>query len=72
MKRALSGRDEEEGDIMTEISDASTLSYSTRIKGFVICFILGVSLSILGTFLLFLPIALIMLALFHTIGIIVA
>ena len=30
-----------------QISDATTLSWSTRIKGFIICFVIGVSFSVL-------------------------
>ncbi|KAH9500641.1 Vesicle transport protein SFT2B [Bulinus truncatus] len=56
LKKALSLHDSEEDQgIVTQISDASTLSWSTRIKGFLICFILGCGLSILGSCLFFLP-----------------
>ena len=30
-----------------QFSDATTLSWSTRIKGFIVCFVLGVCLSVL-------------------------
>ncbi|XP_059166364.1 vesicle transport protein SFT2B-like isoform X2 [Physella acuta] len=53
LKKALSGDDEEDKGIVTQISDASTLSWSTRIKGFIICFALGATLSILGSCLFF-------------------
>ena len=36
--------------ISSQISDATTLSWSTRIKGFIICFIIGVSFSFLVSF----------------------
>lgn len=50
LKKALSGNDgDEEQGIMSQVVDASTLSWSTRIKGFVICFILGFVFSILGS-----------------------
>ncbi|CAG5121885.1 unnamed protein product [Candidula unifasciata] len=69
LKKALSGDDEEEDrGIVTQISDASTLSWSTRIKGFAICFILGVVLSILGSCLLFLPNGLVIFGVLYTFG----
>ncbi|KAL4232494.1 Vesicle transport protein SFT2B [Mactra antiquata] len=69
LKKALSGDDDEEQGIVTQISDASTLSWGTRIRGFIICFILGVSLSILGSCLLWLPKnGLILFAVFYTLG----
>ena len=40
---------EEDRGFVAEAFDNSTLSYSTRIKGFVACFVLGVFISILGT-----------------------
>ncbi|XP_046325611.1 vesicle transport protein SFT2B-like [Haliotis rufescens] len=69
LKKALSGDDEdEEKGIVTQISDASTLSWSTRIKGFIVCFVLGVALSMLGSCLLFARNGLIMFAVLYTIG----
>ena len=40
---------EEDRGFVAEALDASTLSYSTRIKGFAACFVLGVSISILAS-----------------------
>jgi len=70
LKRALSGDDEdEEQGIVTQISDASTLSWSTRIKGFVICFVLGAAFSVLGSSLLFIPRkGLVLFAVLYTLG----
>ncbi|XP_045196056.1 vesicle transport protein SFT2B-like [Mercenaria mercenaria] len=69
LKKTLKGEDDEEQGIVAQISDASTLSWETRIKGFAICFILGVSLSVLGSCLLWLPNnGLILFACFYTIG----
>lgn len=69
LRRVLGGQDEdEESGIMTQISDSSTLSWSTRLKGFIICFVVGVLCSLLGTFLLFLTHGLKLFALFYTIG----
>lgn len=48
--------------------DSSTLSWSTRIQGFVICFVLGFVFSIIGSILLALPKGLMLFALFYTLG----
>jgi len=40
---------EEDRGFVAEALDASTLSYSTRIKGFAACFVLGVAISILAS-----------------------
>lgn len=69
LKRALSGNEEEEDkSIVTQISDASTLSWSTRIKLFAVCFLLGVTLSILGSCLLFLHNGLVIFGVLYTLG----
>lgn len=69
LRRVLSGQDDDEEEgIMTQISDASTMSWSTRIKGFIICFIIGITCSLLGTFFLFLPNGLTIFAVFYTLG----
>ncbi|KAH3736707.1 vesicle transport protein SFT2B-like [Dreissena polymorpha] len=69
LKKTLSGDDDEEKGIVSSISDASTLSWSTRIKGFAICFILGISFSILGSCLLWLASnGLTLFAIFYTLG----
>lgn len=65
----LSGReDNEELGLTAQVLDASTLSYSTRVKWFVICFAAGILCSILGTALLFLPNGLKLFAVFYTLG----
>lgn len=69
LKKALSGDDDEEQGIVTQFSDATTLSWSTRIKGFIVCFVLGVGLSILGSCLLWVPRkGLILFAVLYTVG----
>lgn len=69
LKRALSGDEEDEDrGIITQINDASTLSWSTRIKLFALCFILGASLSILGSCLIFLKNGLVIFAILYTLG----
>ncbi|XP_068183005.1 vesicle transport protein SFT2A [Antennarius striatus] len=71
LRRVLSGQEEnEERGLTAQILDATSLSYSTRVKWFVICFAAGILFSILGTALLFLTggkgIALF--AVFYTLG----
>ena len=57
LKKALRGTDDasaandEERGIIAEALDASSLSWSTRIKGFIACFVLGLILSVLSTIL---------------------
>ena len=57
LKKALRGTDDasaandEERGIIAEALDASSLSWSTRIKGFIACFALGLILSVLSTIL---------------------
>jgi len=67
LKRALGGQEDEE-NIMTDISDVTTLSWSTRLKGFAICFTIGVIMSILATLFLWLPNGLKLFAVFYTFG----
>ncbi|KAF7990653.1 hypothetical protein HCN44_000458 [Aphidius gifuensis] len=56
LRKALSGNDQcdEESGFMNQIMDESTLSWSTRIKSFAFCFVIGVLLSLLGAFEFFL------------------
>uniref|UniRef100_A0A3P9C2H3 Vesicle transport protein n=1 Tax=Maylandia zebra TaxID=106582 RepID=A0A3P9C2H3_9CICH len=54
LKKVLSGQDDGNAD-GSGILEASTLSWGTRVKGFLICFVLGVVCSILGTCLLWVP-----------------
>ncbi|EDX11261.1 vesicle transport protein SFT2A [Drosophila simulans] len=71
LRRVLSGDEptpEEESSIITQINDMSTLSWSTRIKGFIICFALGILLSILGSVALFLHRGIVVFAVFYTLG----
>ncbi|XP_054885581.1 vesicle transport protein SFT2A [Poeciliopsis prolifica] len=70
LRRVLSGReDNEELGLTAQVLDASSLSFSTRVKWFVICFAGGILCSILGSALLFLPGAGVKLfAVFYTLG----
>ncbi|XP_066478426.1 vesicle transport protein SFT2B [Tiliqua scincoides] len=69
LRRVLSGQDAEDPGPLAEVIDASTLSWSTRLKGFVACFALGVLCSILGSCLLWVPRkGVILFAVFYTLG----
>ncbi|XP_020285141.1 vesicle transport protein SFT2A isoform X1 [Pseudomyrmex gracilis] len=70
LRRALNGNErcDEESGIITQVMDQSTLSWSTRIKGFAICFIVGILCSFLGSFALFLQKGLAVFAVFYTLG----
>ncbi|XP_060522373.1 vesicle transport protein SFT2B [Cylas formicarius] len=73
LKKVLSGDDtpDEESGIMSQLNDASTLSWSTRVKGFIACFIIGVLLTLLGSFALFFN-GMGIFAVFYTLGNIVS
>lgn len=69
LRRVLSGQeDNEELGLTAQVLDASTLSYSTRVKWFAICFGVGILCSILGSALLFVPGGLKLFAVFYTLG----
>lgn len=53
LRRALSGEEEEDDSGLTRVMDNSTLSWGTRIKGFVACFVLGLVMSVIGSICLF-------------------
>jgi hypothetical protein len=57
LRRALSGAEDQDSQAeqggITEMLDASSLSWSTRVKGFAICFIVGFLFSLLGSFFFF-------------------
>lgn len=58
LRRALSGQESQESQAeqggITEIIDSTSLSWSTRVKGFAICFVVGFAFSIFGSLLFFL------------------
>lgn len=69
LRRHLSGEREDERGIVDELWESSSFSWSTRIKGFIGCFILGIILSIMGTCFLWLPgVGLSLFAVFYTFG----
>lgn len=69
LKQVLSGEDgKQEQGISSQIVDSSTLSWSTRIRGFIICFVLGFVFSLLGSFFLFLKNGMVLFGVFYTLG----
>nr|XP_001500245.1 vesicle transport protein SFT2A [Equus caballus] len=68
LRRVLSGQDDEEQGLTSQVLDASTLSFNTRLKWFAICFVSGVFFSLLGTGLLWLPGGIKLFAVFYTLG----
>ncbi|XP_058886174.1 vesicle transport protein SFT2B-like isoform X1 [Acipenser ruthenus] len=55
--------------ILEAVSDATSLGWSTRVKGFIACFAIGVLCSILGVCLLWVPRnGLVLFAVFYTLG----
>ncbi|XP_051283104.1 vesicle transport protein SFT2B isoform X2 [Dicentrarchus labrax] len=75
LKKVLSGQDDgnpgnsDGPGILERANQASTLAWGTRMKGFLICFILGCVCSILGTCLLWIPVAgLVVFAVLYTVG----
>nr|XP_056708925.1 vesicle transport protein SFT2A [Euleptes europaea] len=55
LRRVLSGQDDEEQGLTAQVLDSSSLSFSTRVKWFAICFVGGILCSILGTVMLWVP-----------------
>ncbi len=53
---------------VAEALDASTLSWGTRIKGFIACFVLGVFISILSSVMFALTYNLVTFAILYTLG----
>ncbi|XP_058145726.1 vesicle transport protein SFT2A isoform X2 [Dasypus novemcinctus] len=68
LRRVLSGQDDEERGLTAQVLDASSLSFNTRVKWFVICFVCGILCSLLGTGLLWLPQGMKLFAVFYTLG----
>uniref|UniRef100_A0A8C0PTG1 Vesicle transport protein n=1 Tax=Canis lupus familiaris TaxID=9615 RepID=A0A8C0PTG1_CANLF len=69
LKKVLSGQDTEDRGGLAEVVEASSLSWSTRIKGFIACFAAGIVCSLLGTLLLWVPRkGLYLFAVFYTFG----
>ncbi|XP_048191782.1 vesicle transport protein SFT2A-like [Perognathus longimembris pacificus] len=67
LRQVLSGQDNKEQGLTSQVLDATSLSFSTRLKCFAICFVAGIFFSILGTGLLWLP-NIKLFAVFYTLG----
>uniref|UniRef100_Q6DDA0 MGC89970 protein n=1 Tax=Xenopus tropicalis TaxID=8364 RepID=Q6DDA0_XENTR len=50
LRRVLSGHEDEEQGLTTQVLDSSSLSFGTRVKWFAICFVCGIACSILHLF----------------------
>ncbi|NXJ95744.1 SFT2B protein, partial [Corythaixoides concolor] len=69
LKRVLSGHDAEEPSPLSEVFEATSLSWGTRVKGFIACFAIGCLCSLLGSCLLWVPKkGLMLFAVFYTLG----
>uniref|UniRef100_UPI00398E60E9 vesicle transport protein SFT2A n=1 Tax=Pristiophorus japonicus TaxID=55135 RepID=UPI00398E60E9 len=68
LRRVLSGQEDEEQGLTTQILDSTSLSFGTRVKWFAICFAVGICFSILGSLLLWLPNGIELFAVFYTLG----
>ncbi|KAM4771445.1 vesicle transport protein SFT2A [Rhinophrynus dorsalis] len=69
LRRVLSGHEDEEQGLTTQVLDSTTLGFGTRVKWFAICFACGIACSILASILLFFPPAGVKLfAVFYTLG----
>ncbi|XP_019880401.2 vesicle transport protein SFT2A [Aethina tumida] len=70
LRRVLNGDEspDEESGIMSQLNESATLSWSTRLKGFLACFIIGILLSFLGSFALFFAKGINTFAVFYTLG----
>ncbi|OQV22430.1 Vesicle transport protein SFT2B [Hypsibius exemplaris] len=66
LRRHLSGDDPEERGIVGDMWESTSLSWETRIKGFIGCFVVGCLLSVMGT--AFLWVSLTLFAVFYTLG----
>lgn len=66
IRNAFGQKEEDETSIITEITDTTSLSWSTRLKCFGVCFLVGVGCSVLGTLLLWTNMRLF--AVFYTFG----
>lgn len=55
-------------DFILQIDEFTTLSWSTRLKGFCICFVVGIIFSLMGSLMLFLHLGMARFAVFYTLG----
>ncbi|XP_068615742.1 vesicle transport protein SFT2B-like isoform X2 [Brachionichthys hirsutus] len=71
LKSVLSGEEarREDRTVIETVNEASSLSWATRVRGFIACFVIGGSCTILGVCMLFIPrIGLTLFIVFYTFG----
>uniref|UniRef100_A0ABI8AJ07 Vesicle transport protein n=1 Tax=Felis catus TaxID=9685 RepID=A0ABI8AJ07_FELCA len=68
MEKVLSRQDSQEQGLTTQVPDSSFLSFSTRLKWFLIRFACSIFFSICGTGLLWFPGGIKLFAAFYTLG----
>ncbi|XP_064413407.1 vesicle transport protein SFT2B isoform X2 [Latimeria chalumnae] len=70
LKKVLSGQDgSDDTNVLSEVVETSSLGWGTRMKGFAVCFGIGVLCSILGVCLLWVPSrGLVLFAVFYSFG----
>ncbi|CAK9298964.1 unnamed protein product [Gordionus sp. m RMFG-2023] len=66
-RRGIIGEDDERS-ILDDITQNTSFSWSTRIQGFIVCFLIGTVFSLLGTFFFWGPKGLVLFAVFYTLG----
>lgn len=54
--------------VLIQLNDATTMSWSTRIQGFAICFVVGIVFSLLGSMCLVMHLGMVRFAIFYTLG----
>ncbi|XP_068176148.1 SFT2 domain containing 2a [Antennarius striatus] len=71
LKSVLSGEEARSDDrtIIETVNEASTMSWATRVRGFVACFVVGAACTVLGVCMLFIPrIGITLFIVFYTFG----
>ncbi|CAB1429601.1 unnamed protein product [Pleuronectes platessa] len=73
LKKVLSGQDvggdTEDPGVLERANQATTLAWGKRVKGFLVCFILGLFMSLLSTFMVWIPgFGLAVFVVFYTVG----
>ncbi|KAG7503467.1 vesicle transport protein SFT2B-like [Solea senegalensis] len=73
LRKVLKGEDEDENTdgagVLERVNEASTLGWGTRVRGFLVCLVLGAFFCVLATFMLWIPgFGLAVFVVFYTIG----
>ncbi|XP_050430633.1 vesicle transport protein SFT2A [Adelges cooleyi] len=74
LRKALSGQENQDNDsstgILPNVNQMSSLEWSTRIKGFIACFVIGIFFSLMGATALILPLhkKMAVFSIFYTLG----